>query len=202
MKFLKLNTNKNDLNKVSKLIYETELTIFKQLLGKDEKDAIKNIKSLVELGSNYFGHENIHVVVDENENILGILVSFSGKETSLWNDLKVYFKVLNFYDFLKCVVKGTLINKSLTASLGKDDYYLSNIAVDPQYRGQGIGTYILENAVKIAGEKGCRRVVLDVTFDNKGAKRLYERFGFKVYSKKTPWLFRGQGTFNMEYLVD
>ena len=152
MKFVKLDTNKHDLNKVSELIYETELTIFKQLLGKDENDATENIKNLVELGNNYFGHENIHVVIDGNEDMMGILVSFSGKETSFWNDFKVYFKVLTFYNFLKCVVKGTLINKSLTASLGKDDYYLSNIAVDPQYRGQGIGTYLLKNAVKTAEE--------------------------------------------------
>jgi len=88
MKFVKLDTNKHDLNKVSELIYETELTIFKHLLGKDEKNATENIKNLVELGNNYFGHENIHVVIDGNEDMMGILVSFSGKETSLWNDLK------------------------------------------------------------------------------------------------------------------
>ena len=107
MKFVKLNIDKHDLNKVSELIYETELTIIKQLLGKDQNEAINNIKNLIKSGNNYFGHENIHVVIDENENILGILVSFSGRETSLWNDLKVYLKVLNFYDFLKCAVKGT-----------------------------------------------------------------------------------------------
>ncbi|HEX3013425.1 MAG TPA: GNAT family N-acetyltransferase [Methanobacterium sp.] len=202
MKFVKLNINKHDLNKVSELIYETELTIFKQLLGKDEKEAIQNIKKLIKLGKNYFGHEHIYVVINEDENIKGILVSFSGRELSLWNDFKAYFKVLNFYNFLKCAVKGTLINESLTASLGKDDYYLSNVAADPQFRGQGIGTFILENALKTAEEKGCSRVLLDVTFDNKGAKRLYERFGFKVYSKKTPKLFKGHGTLNMEYFID
>jgi len=201
MNFLKLDTNKHDLYKVSKLIYETELTIFKQLLGKDEKEATENIRNLVESGNNYFGYENIHVACDEDENMLGILVSFSGRETSSWDDLKAYFRVLNFYNFLKCAVKGNLINRSLTASLGKHDYYLSNIAVDPQYRGQGIGTYILKNAVKTAEDKGCRRVLLDVTFKNKGAKRLYERFGFKVYSKNTPKLFKGHGTLSMEYLL-
>jgi Acetyltransferases len=201
MKFVELDTSKHDLNKVSELIYETELAIFKQLLGRDQDEAIKNIKSLVESGNNYFGRENIHAVSDD-ENLRGILVSFSGKETSLWNDLKAYFRILNFNDFLKCAVKGTLISKSLTASPGKNDYYLSNVAVDPQFRGQGIGTYILKNAVKTAEEKGCRRVLLDVTFNNKGAKKLYERFGFKVYSKKEPVLFKNQGTFNMEYFVD
>ena len=201
MKFLKLDTNKHDLNKVSELIYETELTIFKQLLGKDESEAIRNIKKLVESGNNTFGYENIHVVVDDEENMLGILVSFCGKETSFWNDFKEYSKVLRFYNFLKYAVKGTLISELLTSSVGKNDYYLSNIAVNPQYRGQGIGTCILKNAVKTAEDKGCRRVLLDVTFKNKGAKRLYERFGFKVYSKNTPKLFKGHGTLSMEYFA-
>ena len=201
MKFIRLDTDKHDLNKVSELIYETELTIFKQLLGKDEKEATENIKNLVKSGNNYFGYENIHVVCGDDESMMGILVSFSGKETSSWNDLKAYFRILNFYNFLKCAVKGTLINRSLTASLDKNDYYLSNIAVDPQYRGQGIGTYILKNAVKTAEDKGCKRVLLDVTFKNKGAKRLYERFGFKVYSKNTPKLFKGHETLSMEYIA-
>lgn len=203
MKFVKLDTNKHDLNKVSELIYETELTIFKQLLGKNESEAVQNIKKLVESGSNTFGHEHIHVVSDENEDILGILVSFCGRETSLWNDFKAYFKVLSFYNFLKYAVKGTLINESLTASVGKNDYYLSNVAVDPKFRGQGIGTYILENAFEAAKSKGCKRVLLDVTGNNEGAQRLYERFGFKFYGKKDPKLiFRGKGTLNMEHFVD
>jgi ribosomal protein S18 acetylase RimI-like enzyme len=203
MKFVKLDIDKHDLNRVSELIYETELTIFKQLLGKNESEAVQNIKKLVKLGNNSFGHEHIHVVSDEEENILGILVSFCGRETSLWSDFREYFKVLNFYNFLKYAVKGTLINELLTASVGKNDYYLSNIAVDPQFRDQGIGTYILENAFKTAEKKGCKRVLLDVTLNNEGARRLYERFGFKVYGKKDPKLiFKGKGTLNMSHFVD
>ena len=202
MKFVKLDTNKHDMNKISELIYETELTIFKQLLGKNEDEVVQNINELVKSGNNSLGREHIHVVSDD-ENILGILVSFCGRETSLWSDFKEYFKVLKFYNFLKYAVKGTLINELLTASVGKNDYYLSNIAVDPQFRGQGIGTYILENAFKDAEKRGCRRVLLDVTLNNEGAQRLYERFGFKVYGKKDPKLiFKGKGTLNMEHFVD
>ena len=202
MRFSKLNIAKNDLNEVSRLIYETELKIFRSLLGKDENEATENIKKLIIAGNNTFGHEHIYVVSDENDEMLGILVSFCGRETSFWNDFKAYFKVLDFYSFLKYVVKGTLINELLTASVGKNDYYLSNIAVDPNHRGQGIGTFILENAFKVAKKKGCRRVILDVTFGNLGASRLYERFGFKVYGKKDPKLiFKGKGTYNMEHFV-
>lgn len=202
MKFVKLDTNKHNLNKVAELIYETELSIFKPLLGKDKNEAVENIKKLIKEVNNTFSREHIHVVSDGDEDVLGILVSFCGKETSMWNDFRAYFRILDFFSFLKYVVKGTLINELLTASVGKSDYYLSNIAVDPQFRGQGIGTYILENAFKLAEKKGCRRVILDVTLYNVGASRLYERFGFRVYGKKTPKIiFNGEGTYNMEHFI-
>ena len=203
MKFEKLDINKHDLDKVSKWIYETELSIFRPLLGNDKYEATKNMKKLVMADNTLFSHEHIYVVNDSSENLLGILVSFCGRETSIWNDFKAYFKILNLYEFLKYVVKGTLVNEMLTASVGKNDYYLSNIAVDTSYRGQGLGTYILENAFAVAKNKGCKRVILDVTFNNVGASRLYERFGFKVYGKKVPKLiFNGKGTYNMEHFVD
>lgn len=202
MKFVKLDISKHDLNKVSELIYETELSIFRPLLGKDKNEALENIKKLIKEANNTFSHEHIHVVSDEDENLLGILVSFCGRETSMWNDFKAYFRILDFYNFLKYMVKGTLINELLTASVGKNDYYLSNVAVNPQFRGQGIGTYVLENAFKLAEKKRCRRVILDVTLYNVGASRLYERLGFKVYGKKSPKLiFKGEGTYNMERFV-
>jgi len=201
MKFIKLNIHKHNLNKVSELIYETELSIFRPLIGKNKDIAIKNIKKLIMAGNNTFSHEHIHVVSDD-ETIVGILVSFCGREKTMWNDFKAYFKIFDFYDFLKYVIKGTMINELLTSNIGKNDYYLSNIAVDPQFRGQGIGTYILENAFKLAEKKGCRRVILDVTLNNVGASRLYERFGFKVYGKKDPKrIFKGEGTYNMEYFI-
>ncbi|HEX7468809.1 MAG TPA: GNAT family N-acetyltransferase, partial [Methanobacterium sp.] len=189
-------------NKVSELIYETELDVFKPLLGEDKNKALENIEKLVKSENNLFGHENIHVVSDENGNVLAILLSFCGRETNLWADFKAFFKILNFIEFLELMVKGIAINELLTSEVGPDDYYLSNIAVDPLYRGQGIGTYILENAFKLAEDKGCRRVILDVKLGNEGALKLYEKFGFKVYGKKNPKLiFKGQGTYNMEHFV-
>lgn len=202
MKFEKLDITSHDLKKVSELIYETELAIFRPLLGKDKNKALENIEKLIKSENNLFGHENIHVVSDEDGNVRGILVSFCGRETSLWADFKAFFKILNFYDFLKLMIEGTTINELLTSKVGPDDYYLSNIAIDPLYRGQGVGTYILENAFKLAKEKRCGRVILDVTWGNEGALRLYERFGFKVYGKKSPELiFKGEGTYNMEYFI-
>lgn len=202
MKFEPLDIEKHNLRKVSELIYETELVIFRSLIGKDETEAINNINSLIKMGDNLFSSENIHVVSDDDHGVLGILVSFQGKDVTDWKELKAYFRILDFPGFLKYLIKGTLIDKLLTAKVGSDDYYLSNIAVGPDFRSQGIGTYIVENALKLAESEGCPRVILNVTLPNEGALRFYKRFGFKITGKNTAdWIFKDQGTFDMEILI-
>lgn len=202
MKFEQLNIEQHDLGKVSKLIYETELAIFRSIIGKDEVDATKNIESLIQMGNNIFGSENIHVVSDNDHRVLGILVSFPGDKITFWKELKAYSKILGFYDLLKYLFKGTLVNELLTASIGPGDYYLSNVAVDPEFRGQGIGTFIMESALKLAKDSRCQKIVLNVTLKNNRALEFYKRFGFKGTGKNTAeWIFKDEGTFDMELLI-
>ena len=202
MKFVELDPSKHDLNKVSKLIYETELSVFRPLLGKNKKIAIENITGLILLDNNIFTYENIHVAINSDNTILGILVSCSGDDRNLLGNLKDYSKILNFYDFIKFMVKGTVIGALLTANVAVDEYYLSNIATDHMLRGQGIGTYILENAIQLAKDQDASKAILNVTFKNKGALRLYQRFGFEVSGENNPQLlFKNQGTYNMEYIL-
>jgi ribosomal protein S18 acetylase RimI-like enzyme len=73
------------------------------------------------------------------------------------------------------------------------------VAVDEEFRGEGIGSLILNDAIRKADREGCQRVVLDVALDNVRAKQLYEKIGFQVYNKKSfPWWGKRIGMFNME----
>lgn len=202
MNFKKLDINTHDLSKVSKWIYETELEIFLPLIGKKELEAIENIKKLIKSKNNVFSHENIHVATDEDENVLGILVAFTGTDVSYGGELRAYYNILDTISFINFLIKGTLIDKWLTSSAGKEDYYLSNIAVDSNYRGQGIGSFIIENAFEIAKKRGCKRIILDVTFKNGDAKRLYECIGFKISVKNANrFIWADKGTYGMEYFL-
>ncbi len=74
--------------------------------------------------------------------------------------------------------------------------HLSYIAVDPRARGRGVGTVLLEEAIRAADGD----LSLHVETDNEAAIRLYEKFGFtkKYYrmlhaSKRTPDVDPAQG---------
>lgn len=59
------------------------------------------------------------------------------------------------------------------------DWYLCVLAADPGFRGQGIGTTLLEDAESRARACGACALSLTVAADNPGARRLYHRFGFR-----------------------
>jgi len=57
--------------------------------------------------------------------------------------------------------------------------YLCDLVVDQEHRGSGVGTALVEKAVEIAQERGCRRVELDSGFHRTAAHQFYERRGFE-----------------------
>lgn len=66
---------------------------------------------------------------------------------------------------------------------------MDGIAVHLDYRGKGIGGRLLEKLAAYARENGYERIRLDVIDANPGAKRLYERAGFRaVRTERFPYL--------------
>ncbi len=58
---------------------------------------------------------------------------------------------------------------------------IQNLGVLPEYRGQGIGSALLCQAIEGFRRCGMRRVRLEVTAENHRAIALYRRFGFRLY---------------------
>ncbi len=61
-----------------------------------------------------------------------------------------------------------------------DEYYISELAVYENYRGQGIGEYLLLKAEEKAKEHGYTKMSLFVDIGNDSVKYLYEKNGYKV----------------------
>lgn len=70
--------------------------------------------------------------------------------------------------------------KAFIDSIPEDDFYIRALAVDPEYRGQGVGALLLDHIEAAARAAGSSRLSLDVEGGNTRAQALYRRFGMTV----------------------
>jgi len=60
--------------------------------------------------------------------------------------------------------------------------YVDELAVAEAWRGRGVGTLLMAAVEKWARDKGALSIALDHFHTNAGARRLYDRLGFRVRS--------------------
>ena len=107
------------------------------------------------------------------ENAAAIFASstrFEDGRGSAMDEVKVYRNAVNFLQFLKLTLVKPIFDRISASSIDGDDYYIGNIAVNPEVRGKGTGTFLLEQSFEIARKKNCKRMVLDVLFYNTKAR--------------------------------
>jgi ribosomal protein S18 acetylase RimI-like enzyme len=63
-----------------------------------------------------------------------------------------------------------------------DRAYLYALRVMEMFRGQGIGSWLIREAEAMAVGRGIYRATIAAAKDNPGARRLYERQGYRVYA--------------------
>jgi [ribosomal protein S18]-alanine N-acetyltransferase len=61
-----------------------------------------------------------------------------------------------------------------------DEGHLLNIAVHPEQRSHGLGTFMLGYLERACRQRGLSRILLDVGRRNTPARNLYKKFGFKA----------------------
>ncbi len=65
-----------------------------------------------------------------------------------------------------------------------DEVSIINVAVDPNHRGKGYGTVLMESAETFALERGCPSITLEVRETNLPARTLYEKQGYQIFGKQ------------------
>jgi ribosomal protein S18 acetylase RimI-like enzyme len=65
------------------------------------------------------------------------------------------------------------------------DYYISRVAVSPDFSGRGLAGQLLQKAEEQARSHGARRLLLEVAAGNDVALRLYSRHGFSTGEMRT-----------------
>lgn len=200
MKLKELDLTKYDINQISEMIYETDQNLFGIFLDKNPIQAVSKLKKLIEAGKNCYGHEHIYIAEDEDGTIQGVLVAFRGDEIGFVQEAKIFKATMNFKDFFKLTFIKPIYDSITASSIQGDDFYIGNLVVSANLRGKGIGSKMIEQSFQLARDKKCKRVLLDVIFENTGAKKLYERIGFKKCCEKNLWWSsKSDGTYGMEY---
>jgi ribosomal-protein-alanine N-acetyltransferase len=75
--------------------------------------------------------------------------------------------------------------------------YLANIAVDPIFRGKGMGRRMLEETLELLGKSNVLDVVLEVRMDNEVALGLYRSLGFRIMGRRPKHYEDGQDAWIM-----
>lgn len=57
--------------------------------------------------------------------------------------------------------------------------YISDVAVEPNFEGRGVGRTLLEKAREWANEQECSLISLHVFANNTRARKIYEKLGFR-----------------------
>ncbi len=70
-----------------------------------------------------------------------------------------------------------------------DEFHITNIAVHPSFRRQGIGRALLQGVLEDARQRKLRLVVLEVRPSNTEARTLYETFGFRVIGRRRGYYY-------------
>jgi ribosomal-protein-alanine N-acetyltransferase len=60
-----------------------------------------------------------------------------------------------------------------------DEAHITTIAMHPDYRGRGLGEFLLASLIDIAYDIGARWVTLEVRVSNYTAQNLYRKYGFR-----------------------
>lgn len=69
-------------------------------------------------------------------------------------------------------------------NLALDSWYVNVLAVYPVHRGRGLGSRLLQIAGEKARDNGCRSESIIVSDANTGARRLYERSGYRYVAER------------------
>ena len=97
-------------------------------------------------------------------------------------------------DILVAVEAGEIIGMvnllyTISTALGSRVAILEDMIIAPAFRGLGMGSLLLQQAIDFAKNKGCKRITLLTDSDNERAQQFYQKHGFELSSMNAYRLF-------------
>ena len=95
-----------------------------------------------------------------------------------WSENSISSELTNPLSYWLVALDGNKVAGYVGSQTVLDESDMMNIAVDPQYRRQGIARALVEELVKCLARKESRCLTLEVRASNAGAIALYGKLGF------------------------
>lgn len=177
-----------DSQAAASLIYLTMGPLADHLFGAgDHARAIGVISALFAQDHNRFSYRFADVAVAaDSPAAVGLVISYPGRmlgplATTMAKQLFAMYGVTGFVSFVTRALPLVDVREARP-----DEYFINTLAVSPDAQGQGIGTQVLSFAEQKARDAHCRDCALSVDEMNVGARRLYERLGYRVVATIGP----------------
>ena len=174
----------NDNGDISQLMYSSGIELYDFIFKTAEKTAIDFIQYEFLSGQGFCGYNNVTVAIND-QRVIATGCFFDGKVFNhlVWGTVK---NIFSFYGPFKAfsILARSRHTSSVMRTPRKTEIYLSNFGVDPNLRGTGIGSKMIEHQRNIATKNGYSMLSLDVADNNPRAESLYTRLGFKVVREK------------------
>jgi ribosomal protein S18 acetylase RimI-like enzyme len=166
---------------VSDLVLQSDCGMLPALFGHNAGSLICHLQGL---SSNPYSAENTLVILDETRSpsVVGAMIG-SLAQVIRRTSIRTAALLFGWYG-PRVVVRFPRLARAGKAldALEPGDYYLSHIAVLAEQRGSGKGKELLHAGEEHARRQGAQRLVLDVEERNTGARRFYDRLGYRPAS--------------------
>ena len=167
----------DNLDDISMLIYKTDPYIYPFWFENDIQKAIDYLPKLMTTANTLFSVDNLYIACEkETQHIVGVLCAID-KSLNLNYDYSEDKKINHNYEF---TIDNYIIpiQKELE-SFDDRTMYISNICVNENIRGKGVGSRLLGYFISQMEQQGYDKFNLDCLLHNLRAKNLYHSMGFK-----------------------
>lgn len=189
----------SDADVISSLILETGIRFLPLVFGPQVKLILGR---LIKTPGTVFYIDNIYVLEIDEGKVVGAMVAYPGymlNRRSLKTALTL-FDMMGM-ELIKRIRVFRLVESKNKVS--KDEFYISNIAIDRMHRGMGYGTKLLKYAEELAKEHGLNKLSLDVENTNPNAIEFYKKLGYRGTKVKRMYIRGNKFTFvRMQKLLD
>lgn len=165
-----------DAQDFSQLILLSAATFFPSIFASNTEEVMRKI---FQQTGNLFSFEHSYFI-EVNDKIAGMALGYNWEQkrreelhTGL---LLVKYLKWSFFTRIFYLLKA----QGIVGKVSENEYYLSNIAVYPEFRALGLGTKLFSEIKRESEKTKANKIVLDVETNNKKAVRLYEKLGYVI----------------------